>query len=174
MASSRKCKEDLEWLRARWTLGTINRIVIALNEGQPITSVLETVPQDEAMPPLSHRLDLRGIDLSHQNLRGPWTFREEERIRIGVNLRGSDLTGAVLTWTILPRADLRDAILRSADLRDAELIQADLSGADLTGANVRGAWFSNTCLKNAKIAEEQLKSRRKLGQLDFNYHAYEI
>lgn len=174
MDSFTKNREKIQWLRDRWTSEVINRIVIALNEGQPITSILEEVPQSRRFSPLPHRLDLRGIDFSHQNLRGPWELQGSERVRVGVNLKGADLTGAILVWVILPRADLRGAIFRYADLSDAELILSDLSDADLTGAVMQGAWLLDTKFHGAKITEEQLKSRRSLGQLDFDYHAFEI
>jgi uncharacterized protein YjbI with pentapeptide repeats len=166
--------EAIQWLRDRWKGDLVNRIVIALNEGREIQSVLGEVPQNPEVPSVAGRIDLRGINLSHQNLRGPWEIKGEERVRVGVNLRDVDLAGAILNWVILPRADLRGAILKDVDLRNAELIYSDLSDADLTGAEMQGAWLLETKFYGAKITEEQLKSRRNLGQLDFDYLAYEI
>ena len=166
--------QQMDWLRSRWTGDLINRIVIALNEGNDIAPIVNDVPRDEKIPTQKHRLDLRGIDFSHQNLRGPWERRAEERFRVGIRLPGADLTGAIMNWIILPRADLRGAILKNADLRSAELIYTDFSEADLTGAALDGAWLLDTKFFDAKITEEQLHRRRNLGQLDFDYHAYEI
>ncbi|MFH1941862.1 MAG: pentapeptide repeat-containing protein [bacterium] len=166
--------EAMQWLRERWTADMINHIVVALNEGRTIDSVLEDLPQDEMLPHHPNRMDLRGIDFSHQNLRGPWEFDGDRRQRCGVVLKKADLTGANLSWVILPKADLREALFIDADLKDAELIYSNLSKADLTGADMRGAWLLDTKFIGAKIGEEQLKSRRNLGQLDFDYYAYEI
>lgn len=174
MKRQKKVRITIEKLRQRWTGDVVNQIVVALNEGRSIEAVLENVPYNKEDLSFSDRLDLRGIDLSHQNLRGPWEIREGQRIRVGVNLRNVDLTGAILLWTILPRADLRGALLQDADLRNAELIYADLSGADLTGATMEGAWLMDTKFHKAKVTEAQLESRRNLGQLDFAYYAFEI
>ena len=174
MAGPKYHEKGIQWLRQRWTWDTINHIVVVLNEGGEIASILADVAQDDTLPGFPDRLDLRGIDFSHQNLRGPWRMDGEKRDRSGVRLKGADLTGAVLTWAILPRADLREVILIDADLTNTELIYSDLSQADLTRANLEGAWLLYTKLHDAKITEEQLKSRRNFGQLDFDYHAYEL
>jgi uncharacterized protein YjbI with pentapeptide repeats len=147
--------------------------VIALNEGRSIRSVLDRVYVPPGCPPSESRLDLRGIDFSHQNLRGPWKLADDERKRIGVHLEEADLTGANLSWAILPRANLRGALLRHADLDHAELIYSDLSGADLDGASLEGAWLLYTKFHDTNITTEQLESRQNLGQMDFDYHAYE-
>ena len=162
------------WLQERWERDVIIRIVIALNEGQEIGSILKETPKNPSFPAMPGRLDLRGIDLSFQNLRGPWSFRKDQRLRMGINLSSADLSGASLNWVILPRADLRDALLINADLRNAELIFSDLSGADLTGADMQDAWLLDTRFYNSKVTEKQLTSRRNLGQLDFDYRAFEI
>lgn len=167
-------KERMHWLCTRWNPDLINKIVIALNQGLEIKSILEKIPQRDEIAPLPDKFDLRGIDLSFQNLRGPWSVKEDQRIRIGVSLKGADLSFANLAWAILPRADFRGAILRNTSLTNAELIFADFSGADLTGADLSGAWLLDTKFYGAKIKEEQLRTRRKLGQLDFDYRAYEM
>jgi len=167
-------EEKVHWLRTRWDPRLINKIVIALNQGLEIKSILEEVSQRDDIAPLPDRFDLRGIDLSFQNLRGPWAFKDGQRIRVGVNLRNGDLTFANLTWAILPRADFRGVILKNVSLTNAELIFADFSEADLTGADMSGAWLLGTKFYGAKIKEEQLRTRRKLGQLDFDYRAYEM
>ncbi len=166
--------EKVHWLCTRWNPDLINKIVITLNQGLEIKSILEEVPQRDDIAPLPERFDLRGIDFSFQNLRGPWSVKNEERIRIGVNLKNADLSFANLTWAILPRADFRRAVLRNASLTNAELIFADFSEADLTDADMNGAWLLDTKFYGAKIKEEQLRTRRKLGQLDFDYRAYSM
>ena len=167
-------REGLKWLRDRWDSQVINKIVIALNEGRSIEPFLEEVDRNPEIPFTEGRFDLRGIDLTHQNLRGPWQQKGNERHRIGVKLEGVNLTGSILAWAILPRATLRKAILKDADLSNAELIWSDFSKADLTGACFKGAWLLDTIFHDAIVTEEQLKCRRNLGQLDFDYHAFEI
>jgi uncharacterized protein YjbI with pentapeptide repeats len=174
MESRQYTKDQKQWLQDRWTRQNINDLVISWNEGRAVKEILSEVKPDPGIPRLPDRLDLRGIDLSHQNLRGPWKMEGEKHVRTGVNLQGVDLTCANLEWVILPRANLCDAILREVNLCNAELILADFTGADLTGADISGAWLLDTKFQEAKITREQLATRRKLGQLDFDYHAYEI
>ena len=173
MSVGKLSEKEVTLLRERWKGNVVNRIVVALNEGRSIAPILRRVPVPEGVVPSEGRLDLRGIDLSHQNLRGPWMFEEGKRRREGANLEGADLTAADLSWTILLRARLREGILRDADLNHAELVYADLSGADLTGADLRGAWLLYTKFHEAAITDAQLESRQNLGQMDFDYHAYE-
>ena len=163
-----------EKIKSRWDYDLINRIVFALNEAAPIEDILKDVPADTSMPPSGKRLDLRGIDFSFQNLRGPWHIMEGRRLRMGVDLHDADLTGADLSWAMLPRANLRGALLADANLQNTELIYADFSEADLKGARMEGAWLLDTLFKGAEITEQQLAQRRKLGQLDFDYHAYKL
>ena len=167
-------EDQIKILRARWNRDAIIKIVIALNEGDPVKPLLAEIPKSPEMPPTECDLDLRGIDLSFQNLRGPWIQDGNERHRRGITLASADLTAANFYWAILPKADLRDAILIDVDLDYAELIYADFSGADLAGAKLDSAWMLDTKFQNAKITEEQLRARRNLGQLDFDYHAFEI
>ena len=164
---------DHEQFRNRWDLDLINHLVVALNEGRPIEPVLKKAFGERCIRTQEGKLDLRGIELSHQNLRGPWIDRNQQRIRAGVDLHGVDLSGAALQWILLPRADLRDSILRDADLRDAELIHCDMTDADLRGADLTGAWLFDTRLTGAAVNLEQLAARRSIGQLDLDYHAYE-
>ncbi len=166
--------EVVQRLRARWTSTLISQIVTALNQGLLLQPILEGMPSDPDLPAASGNPDLRGIDLSFQNLRGPWTFTGNERARTGVTLRRADLCYSNLNWTVLLRADLRDALFCYACMRDAELILADCSGADFTGSDLQNAWFLDTRLTGARISPEQLKTRRNLGQLDFDYHAFEL
>jgi uncharacterized protein YjbI with pentapeptide repeats len=174
MGSLKRNSEKLAWLRERWDRDTIIRVVIALNEGESVESHIREVVRNPEIPDLSGHLDLRGIDLSFQNLRGPWRSGEGKRYRTGVVLEGADLSGANLRWVILPRGNLRGAVLKGADLSNAELIFTDLSGADLSGANMENAWLWDTCFYGANVSKQQLNSRRNLGQLDFDYHAYRL
>ena len=167
-------KSHIAWLRDRWDSRLINRIVIALNEGCSIESLLDETPQNSEISPARGRLDLRGIDLSHQNLRGPWEFKGDQRHRSGVKLNGADLSYSILAWVILPKADLRGAIMKGTDLSNAELIYADLSDTDMTDACLKDAWLLDTLFHGGNISKAQLSARRNLGQLDFDYHAYEI
>ena len=165
-------EKEIRQLRDRWDSQIVNEIVIALNEGESIDDVLKKVADTQSDTSSSGRWDLRGIDLSHQNLRGPWKHVGDEQRRIGIKLPNADFTGADLSWAIIPRADFRRGVFRDADLSNAELIHADFSEADLTGAVFHGAWLLDTKFYGAKVMEEQLHRRRNLGQLDFDYHAY--
>ena len=173
MEEEQLTEDTVQRLRARWNGESINQIVVTLNEGKSITSIVKTATKNTDIPCEKGFIDLRGIDLSHQNLRGPWKIEEEERFRMGVMLEKADLSHADLSWSLLPRADLKCANLREANLDHTELIFADLTAADLTGANLQGAWLLYTRLHDAVVTEDQLASRRNLGQMDFDYHAYE-
>ena len=152
----------------------IIRLVIALNAGESINSLLKDIPKPDGECADNDSIDLRGIDFSHQNLRGPWKKQNDKLIRRGVHLQNADLSFSDLSWAFLPRANLRGAILCEANLNNSELILADLRDADLTGASFDGAWLLDTLFLGAKVDESQLKVRRNLGQMDFDYHAYEI
>jgi uncharacterized protein YjbI with pentapeptide repeats len=173
MTVDTELQKAITGFRKRWDLDLINLIVVRLNRGIEIESLLKKA-FGECCKNDSSKSDLRGIDLSHQNLRGPWSTVEGQRKRMGINLENSDLTGANLNWAILPKANLRRCCMKYVNLRDAELIMADLSGSDLVGADFTGAWLLNTRLTEASVSESQLKMRRFLGQLDFEYHAYDI
>jgi uncharacterized protein YjbI with pentapeptide repeats len=166
-------KKQIQWFRNRWDRQLINQIVTALNDGEPIHQLVKDVIKDKDLPEYPEKLDLRGIDFSHQNLRGPWDIRNEKRIRIGVNLQRVDLTGADLSWALLPRSNLNESILLKTDLRNAELIYASLEKTELTDALMNGAWLLYTRFHGSNVTEQQLESRRNLEQMDFDYHAYE-
>lgn len=167
-------REQIRRLSDRWKGDVINTIVIALNEGRSLKPILRKLKKHPDIPGVGERLDLRFIDLSHQNLRGPWRQEGHRRVRCGVNLQNADLTGADLSWVIMPNADLSGTILNNANLQNAELILSDFTRADLTGANIQGAWLLDTKFHFAIVTEAQLQLRRNLGQMDFDYHAYEI
>jgi uncharacterized protein YjbI with pentapeptide repeats len=162
------------WLRVRWERNVINKIVYNLNEGRKISELLKEVPQNEKIPPREEFIDLRGIDFSHQNLRGPWTVFNGQRYRKGICLKKADFSFANLAWVILPRANLRGSLFIEADLSNAELIYSDFSNTDLTSASMKEAWLLDTKFHESKVSENQLKNRMNIKQMDFDYHAYEI
>ena len=164
---------EVQALRNRWSSDLVIQVVIALNRGEPLYPAIQRCPECNAGA-TEKPFDLRGIDLSFQNLRGPWHETGSGRQRTGVKLSDCDLSYANLNWTILLRADLSNTLLVGADMRDCELILADCSGADFTGAAMQNAWMLDTLLKNAVISRNQLKARRNIGQMDFDIHAYEI
>ena len=157
MPSNHYSEDQMQRLKKRWTRQLINDIVRACNDGGVLVDIIAELGGDNDVSPFPDRMDLRGIDLSHQNLRGPWIVKEGKHVHAGVCLRNSDLTGADLRWVILPRADLRDAILRDVDLSNAELILSDLTGADLTNADLTGAWLLDTKFQNAMKSNAPLK-----------------
>lgn len=167
-------KKQKNWLQERWDRDFINDIVYALNEGKEINDLLKEIPQKKEIPFRENFIDLRGIDFSHQNLRGPWTIKNDRWFRKGICLKNADFSFANLAWVILPRADLRDSLFIETDLSNAELIYSDLSHTDLTGANMKEAWLLDTKFHESKVTEEQLKSRMNIKQMDFDYHAYEL
>ena len=156
----------------RWNADLINQVVVRLNSGIEFKSLLKKFNLPEGISPSDKRLDLRGIDLSHQNLSGPWKKIKGKKVRCGVDLSNTDLIYANLEWVLLPRAKLINSSLVCTNLQNAELIFADLSGANLAEANLSGAWLWDTVMKNANVTEEQLQARRNLDQMDFDYHAY--
>ncbi|MEJ2626990.1 MAG: pentapeptide repeat-containing protein [bacterium] len=167
-------EQHKSWLKTRWGRNLINNIVYNLNKGKEISGLLKEVPQNENIPPREEFIDLRGIDFSHQNLRGPWTMHNGQRYRKGICLKKADFSYANLAWVILPRADLRGSMFIETDLSNAELIYSDFSYTDLSGANLKEAWLLDTKFYESKVSENQLKNRMNIKQMDFDYHAYEM
>ena len=87
---------------------------MALNEGKPLEPMLEKIRGPSKSRTASGLLDLRGIDLSHQNLRGPWRFGRNQRSRTGVDLRRTDITGADLSGARLEEAWMYETALSGA------------------------------------------------------------
>lgn len=166
-------KKEKEWLCKRWDRNLINRLVFALNSGKVITALLQQIPQDDSISADRKMVDLRGVDFSHQNLRGPWKTKDEKRYRAGISLENADFSCANLSWAIVPHANLKRAVFYEADLSNAELIYSDLSYTDFKNAAMEGAWFLDTKLYESNITEKQLSKRRNIEQMDFYYHAYE-
>jgi uncharacterized protein YjbI with pentapeptide repeats len=74
-----------------------------------------------------------------------------EAIKIGADLRYSNLRSADLSGANLSGADLSGANLRRANLRRANLTYSDLSGADLIGADLSGADLRRANLSGADL-----------------------
>lgn len=93
---------------------------------------------------VGRRLDLRGIDLSAQNLSN--ANLDEARME-GAVFRQSNLTGANLSEASLRGADFGGAVLYNAclcesDLRDCDFEDASFGATDLAGAVLSGSRFS--------------------------------
>ena len=122
------------------------------------------------------RIDLRGADLQHVNLRnlplacirGGLTQQEwiattlEQRALAGVHLEHSDLSEAHLEGALLRGAFLQGATLRAAHLEQAVLFQAHferahLRLAHLEGANMMYAHLEGTYLRKALLMGADLR-----------------
>jgi hypothetical protein len=78
-------------------------------------------------------------------------------VKVGADLRDSDLRDAFLRDADLRDSDLRDAFLRGAVLRDAFLRDAVLRGAVLRGAFLRGADLRGAVLRGAFLRGADLR-----------------
>ena len=103
---------------------------------------------DDATPgmpsclPNCYKADLRGLDMSGQNLFS--TFAQAD-----FSPKGTTKTN--LSGAIMPGANLIDANLTGADLTDARL-----GGAILTGANLSGAGLGRAILTGANLTDANL------------------
>jgi len=105
--------------------------------------------------PRMKRLNLRGADLSGQNL-----YYE--------NLAKADLSGANCSNAIFRAVDLQGATLAGAHLSEANFRRADLRGAnlqstecwnvDFQGANLENVVFMDANLREAKFFDANLKN----------------
>lgn len=108
------------------------------------------------------RLDLRGIDLSREDL-------------AGLDLSGYDFSGALMNRVNLSRANLSYSIFREAGLEMAVLDECEFIGADLSQASMNecsakncgfgGADLSQASLINADL-QEAVFSRSRLSGAD--------
>jgi len=134
---------------------------------------------------LSH--DLRGVELTDQNLSG---FFLADNDLSEARLSNSDLTEASLIAAKLVGADLSHAQLRNADLSNANLARANLEDADLRGAKLteatlplarmsraklqgaflEGAHLEYACLAQARLDGAQLPGARLRGALLLGSH----
>jgi uncharacterized protein YjbI with pentapeptide repeats len=117
--------------------------------------------------------DLRGIDLSQNNLSGGPFLSSESNLYPSPGTRSEfgsdpvDLSGANLSNAHLSSAQLNGVDLSSANLSNAHLSSAYLPGADLSSAildkaglkyaNLKEANLSNADLSNANLKEAWLK-----------------
>ena len=120
---------------------------------------------DDATPgvpycfPNCYKADLRGLDMSGQNLFS--TFAQADFSPKGTtktNLSGAIMPGANLIGANLIDANLSGARLGGANLNGANLSDAGLGGAILTGANLTDATLTATNLKGANLFAVTLNS----------------
>ena len=128
---------------------------------------------DDATPgmpsclPNCYKADLRGLDMSGQNLfstfaqadfspKGTTKTNLSGAIMPGANLIDANLNGADLTDAGLVDADLYRANLSGANLWNANLTGARLAGANLDGANLIGAQLNGADLDGANLTEAVL------------------
>jgi uncharacterized protein YjbI with pentapeptide repeats len=97
---------------------------------------------------LTLRTNLKGIDLSHHNLRRLY-------------LRSKDLREALLEHT-----DLSEAILAHADLRSVDAYRAKFDHADLTGADFKHAVLLEASFKHAGLRGADFSRRTDPINLD--------
>lgn len=137
------------------------------------------------------RADVEWLLATHENGRGPvdWSA-EEQRERVGLDLRGGDLRGVNLRALPLARivggvsgatdaqreaaavrlddADLRYAFLEAADLREAKLSgalceKARMQGILLTKADLRRASLREAHLESANLRDAQMEKTDLFG-----------
>jgi uncharacterized protein YjbI with pentapeptide repeats len=115
-------------------------------------------------------LDLRGADLSEENLRGlplacmqgglaidKWlNATEEQRTMATVSMQKSSLYKAQLQGAVLLGAQFQKASLFMAQLQGADLGWTQLQGANLEGAQLQGASLYQAQMQGAYLCEAQL------------------
>ncbi len=132
-------------------------------------------------------LDLRGADLSNEDLRGlplakllaglvfygKWSFETAEQRNIagthlegadlheahleGANLRGAHLERTNLFRAYLERADLSRANLKEANVREVQLPEASLVRAHLEGADLRRSHLEGSDLRETHFEGTDLR-----------------
>ena len=116
-------------------------------------------PGTPACFPNCAKADLRGLDMSGQNLVSDFTradMRSKNKTKTnlsdsylyGADLEGAKLNGAKLNGATLQRANLVNAKLNGADLTDAYLWEAELTGATHDPKTVwpnAKYWDNTTC-----------------------------
>ena len=119
-----------------------------VSEEQPLEASVEDDSQETEF-----RVDLRGLNLSGQDLRGRHLHLAK--------LQGADLSGSNWQYSHLADMDLSNAKLsksnftganlRGSNMRNADLSQAQLGYANLTNANLSHAKMPNADLRNAEL-----------------------
>ncbi len=117
-------------------------------------------------------LDVRGADLSQEDLRGLplacmqggltgielLNATEEQRNMAAARMKEADLREAQLQKAILTRAQLQEAELYGAQLQEADLHEAQLQKATLREAQLQKADLTRAQLQGATLREAQLDS----------------
>lgn len=119
-----------------------------------------------------HRgLDLRGADLSQENLHGlPLAYmrgglavierlvsNEEQREWAGVQLEGANLDDAHLERAMLAGAYLKKASLRGAHLEGSDLSDVQMGSANLFKASLENAFLGKAHLENVSFNKASLE-----------------
>jgi uncharacterized protein YjbI with pentapeptide repeats len=125
---------------------------LVLAGGEPGLDLTTADFSNVKLPP---GLDLRGAELSHQDLS---MIRLEsadltQANLVGADMRQANLIGASLAGANLAGANLWRADLDGADLSGADLTDAVLDGADLRGATLDGADVWDTSIEGATVDE---------------------
>lgn len=107
--------------------------------------------------------DLKGALFVGANLRGASLFDVEAE---GAEFAGADLTGAVLHGGRFARAGFGSANLSGIEGIDAKFEAASFVKANLTGANLVGTSMPDTCWREAKLVNADLR-RADLPSADF-------
>jgi uncharacterized protein YjbI with pentapeptide repeats len=126
------------------------------------------------------RGDVEWLLGTHEDSRGPvdWS-NEDERLRLGLDVRGADLRGTHLRGLPLARLlggealadvqrenltarqlDLAGVHMEGADLREAHLEEAHLEGAHLQGTHLEQCVLWQAHLEGADVSEAYLASAR--------------
>jgi uncharacterized protein YjbI with pentapeptide repeats len=104
-----------------------------------------------------HRIDLRGVDLSHVQLA---YSRLDEVLFMNAVLVGVDFFRANLSKAVLAGADLRDATLEEANLAGSHLDNANLNRASVGKANLRNAHLGFSTWVSASLMGSDLRNAR--------------
>lgn len=174
----------LEQLRARWQPKLIKQVITALNEGQPLKPLLSDFPKFNSL----EKIDLRGIDLSHQHLTGPagkgvdfshtnlWGAKfHQTKIENGrfidadltrADFSESELDGADFSHSLASHASFRQAKIHYGKFHAAKLNGANFTGADLTGSDFARAQARQSCFRASQLAQVNF-SEATLAYSDF-------
>lgn len=143
--------EDLKELKRRWVE----------NDPQGMGSLLDTMVetlQTQCLPGTPGRpvkLDLRGINLAHQDLSGldlsGYDFSH-------ANLNRADMSRANLSYAVLSHAALEQAVLDECEFIGADLSHADLNECSAKMCGFGGAVLDHASMINATLSDAVLSS----------------